>query len=122
MSLEAMNWLECPSSSGNWDNSDFGRDLKARYSESPNVFLLDPIYDAGALFAVRVRASVYLHGHSAGGTNPLVEMMYFGVPVLAVVALLTATAPKTKRSISSPQQSLLNSCAIWTRGCRADRF
>ena len=83
--LEAMDGLGMPLVFvGNWDNSDYGRDLKARYSERPNLFLLDPIYDAGALYAVRARASVYLHGHSAGGTNPsLVEMMHFGVPVLA---------------------------------------
>ena len=69
---------------GNWNISDYGRDLKARYSESSNLFMLDPIYDPGLLYAVRARASVYLHGHSAGGTNPsLVEMMHFGVPILA---------------------------------------
>jgi len=69
---------------GNWDNSDYGRDLKARYSGSSNLFLLDPVYDPGALYAVRTHASIYLHGHSAGGTNPsLVEMMHLGVPVLA---------------------------------------
>src|SRR5690606_3171210 len=62
----------------------YGRDLKARYGESPNLYLLDPIYEPAVLYAVRARASVYLHGHSAGGTNPsLVEMMHFGIPVLA---------------------------------------
>jgi glycosyltransferase involved in cell wall biosynthesis len=83
--LKALDGLSMPLVFvGNWDNSDYGRDLKARYSERSNLFLLDPIYDAGALYAVRARASVYLHGHSAGGTNPsLVEMMHFGVPVLA---------------------------------------
>ena len=83
--LEALDGLGMPLVFvGNWDNSDYGRDLKARYSESYNLFLLDPVYDPGALYAVRARASVYLHGHSAGGTNPsLVEMMHFGVPVLA---------------------------------------
>ncbi|MEP4035822.1 DUF1972 domain-containing protein [Pseudophaeobacter sp.] len=83
--LEALDGLSMPLVFvGNWDNSDYGRDLKARYSERSNLFLLDPIYDAGALYAVRARASVYLHGHTAGGTNPsLVEMMHFGVPVLA---------------------------------------
>ena len=83
--LEAMDGLDIPLVFvGNWDNSDYGRELKARYSESPNIFLLDPIYDPDALYAVRARASVYLHGHSAGGTNPsLVEMMHFGIPVLA---------------------------------------
>jgi glycosyltransferase involved in cell wall biosynthesis len=69
---------------GNWDNSVYGRDLKARYGGSPNLHLLDPVYEPGALHALRARASVYLHGHSAGGTNPsLVEMMHFGVPILA---------------------------------------
>lgn len=83
--LEALEGLDMPLVFvGNWDNSAYGRDLKARYSESPNIFLLDPIYDPDALYAVRARASVYLHGHSAGGTNPsLVEMMHFGIPILA---------------------------------------
>lgn len=83
--LEALDGLGIPLVFvGNWNNSDYGRELKARYIESANLFLLDPIYDPGTLYAIRARASVYLHGHSAGGTNPsLVEMMHFGVPVLA---------------------------------------
>lgn len=69
---------------GNWANSPYGRDLKARYAGLPNLYLLEPIYDPGTLYAVRKGASIYVHGHSAGGTNPaLVEMMHFGVPVLA---------------------------------------
>lgn len=83
--LEAMDGLDMPLVFvGNWNNSDYGRKLKTRYNGSPNILLLDPIYDPDALYAVRVRASVYLHGHSAGGTNPsLVEMMHFGVPIIA---------------------------------------
>lgn len=69
---------------GNWNNSVYGTNLKKQYGGRPNLHLLDPIYEPGALYALRARASVYLHGHSAGGTNPsLVEMMHFGVPVLA---------------------------------------
>lgn len=69
---------------GNWDNSDFGRKLKARYRDHANIFLVDPVYDAGRLRWIRNGAHAYVHGHSAGGTNPsLVEMMHFGVPVLA---------------------------------------
>ena len=85
MILEALEVLGMPLVFvGNWDSSAYGRDLKARYGESTNLFLLDPIYDPGALYAVRARAWVYLHGHSAGGTNPsLVEVMHFGIPVLA---------------------------------------
>lgn len=83
--LEALEGIDMPLVFvGNWGNSAYGRDLKAMYGESPNIFLLDPIYDPDALYAVRARASVYLHGHSAGGTNPsLVEMMHFGIPILA---------------------------------------
>ena len=83
--LEALEALDMPLVFvGNWDSSAYGRDLKARYGENRNLYLLDPIYDPPVLHAVRARASVYLHGHSAGGTNPsLVEMMHFGIPVLA---------------------------------------
>lgn len=69
---------------GNWDKSPYGRELKVRYADHTNLHLLDPVYDPGTLHALRARASVYVHGHSAGGTNPaLVEMMHFGIPVLA---------------------------------------
>ena len=83
--LEALDGLGTPLVFvGNWDNSAYGRDLKMRYGNRPNLHLLDPVYEPGALHALRARSSVYLHGHSAGGTNPsLVEMMHFGVPVLA---------------------------------------
>ena len=36
------------------------------------------------LFSLRNTCDVYIHGHSAGGTNPsLVEMMYFSKPIVA---------------------------------------
>ena len=69
---------------GNWNGSAYGRGLRRKYGTFPNIHLVDPIYDIGVLRFIRARASVYVHGHSAGGTNPsLVEMMHFGVPVLA---------------------------------------
>lgn len=68
---------------GNWNNSDFGRRLKAYYSQFDNIELLDPIYDLDELYKLRRGCTLYLHGHSAGGTNPsLVEMMHFGCPIL----------------------------------------
>lgn len=55
-----------------------------QYASCDNLFLLDPIYDLGKLKTLRSRASFYVHGHSAGGTNPsLVEAMHFGKAVLA---------------------------------------
>ena len=36
------------------------------------------------LYVLRSNASIYVHGHSAGGTNPsLVEAMFFGMPIVA---------------------------------------
>ena len=69
---------------GNWNASEYGRQLRHQYTDTENLFLLDPLYDENLLFTVRSKARYYVHGHSAGGTNPsLVEMMHFGVPVLA---------------------------------------
>jgi glycosyltransferase involved in cell wall biosynthesis len=69
---------------GNWNNSEFGRELRLRCAQVPHLQLLDPIYDLGILRTLRGNATLYVHGHSAGGTNPsLVEMMHFGVPILA---------------------------------------
>ncbi len=69
---------------GNWDRSPYGAALKARYAETPGLYLVDPIYDIGKLRTLRQGATVCVHGHSAGGTNPsLVEMMVFGLPVFA---------------------------------------
>jgi glycosyltransferase involved in cell wall biosynthesis len=69
---------------GNWSNSEYGRALREQYASCDNLFLLDPIYDLGKLKTLRSRASFYVHGHSAGGTNPsLVEAMHFGKAVLA---------------------------------------
>ena len=69
---------------GNWNNSEYGCSVRERFSVCKNLFLLDPIYDLGKLKTLRSNASFYMHGHSAGGTNPsLVETMHFGKAVLA---------------------------------------
>lgn len=58
--------------------------LKAHYSKYPNIHLLDPIYNQDELDEIRSNAGVYVHGHSAGGTNPgLVEAMCLGLPVVS---------------------------------------
>ena len=69
---------------GNWNNSEYGRALKEKYSHYSNLYLLDPIYDQKGLDVLRSNAALYVHGHSAGGTNPsLVEAMYLGLPIVA---------------------------------------
>jgi len=69
---------------GNWSSSAYGRKLRSEYGKCGNIELLDPIYDKYKLYNVRSKAAFYVHGHSAGGTNPsLVEAMYLGLPVIA---------------------------------------
>jgi glycosyltransferase involved in cell wall biosynthesis len=69
---------------GNWQSSEYGRDLLARFGKIYNLSLLDPIYELETLSAYRSQCEVYVHGHSAGGTNPsLVEMMHFAKPIAA---------------------------------------
>lgn len=69
---------------GNWERSAYGRKLKNKYKDYKNITLLEPIYDLEILYSLRANAGQYIHGHSAGGTNPsLVEAMFFGVPILA---------------------------------------
>lgn len=84
MILEAFSRLVTPLVFvGNWNNTTYGRDLKARYKNHPTITLHNPIYEAQRLRAIRDGASMYIHGHSAGGTNPsLVEMMHFDIPIL----------------------------------------
>ncbi|MEO1627271.1 MAG: glycosyltransferase, partial [Bacteroidota bacterium] len=69
---------------GNWNRSDYGRQLRRQYAGCENIHILDPIYEPSHLNLLRSNAKVYLHGHSAGGTNPsLVEAMYLGLPILS---------------------------------------
>lgn len=69
---------------GNWENSQYGIDLKNKYLFKKNLILLDPIYESEILNLLRSNCKIYIHGHGAGGTNPsLVEIMYLGVPVFA---------------------------------------
>ncbi|MGR3592238.1 MAG: DUF1972 domain-containing protein [Limimaricola soesokkakensis] len=82
---------------GNWGNSPYGRELKERYASSSKLHLLDPIYDPARLHALRSSASIYVHGHSAGGTNPsLVEMMHFGTPVIAYDCIFNRNSTENK--------------------------
>lgn len=69
---------------GNWQKSEYGRGLKEKYSAFSNIHLLEPIYEPHTINWIRSNSSIYIHGHSAGGTNPsLVEAMNFGLPILA---------------------------------------
>ncbi len=73
----------------------------------------DPVYDLGKLKSLRSRSAVYIHGHSAGGTNPsLVEAMHFGVPIIAFDCDFNRSTTEDKalffRDADSLQQTLVS--------------
>ena len=68
----------------NWTSSKFGRMMLNKYGEIPNLKLIGPIYDVRKIKALFERTRIYIHGHSAGGTNPvLVESMWARLPIVA---------------------------------------
>ena len=69
---------------GNWDSSVFGKQCRARYGNYKHIHLMDAIYEQSLLNMIRSNSSIYIHGHSAGGTNPsLLEAMYLGLNIFA---------------------------------------
>jgi len=69
---------------GNWNNSEYGQILKKTYSDFNNIFLMNPIYNQQTLNQIRSNCYIYIHGHSAGGTNPsLVEAMSLELPIFS---------------------------------------
>jgi len=113
--LEAWAQLDTPLVFvGNWASNAYGRELRARYSGNANLHLLDPVYEPGALYALRLRATVYVHGHSAGGTNPsLVEMMHFGIPVLAHGCVFNRHSTEGKaRFFETPEELIREARAL----------
>jgi glycosyltransferase involved in cell wall biosynthesis len=121
---------------GNWNASEYGKDLKNRYKDIENIFILDPIYDQKILNQIRSNCYIYLHGHSAGGTNPsLVEAMALELPIFAyginynkettkhkakyfnsaseLVELLNDTNANKLNDISSDMLEIANQEYIW---------
>lgn len=69
---------------GNWTHSEYSRDLYRRFGDVANCDLRAPVYDRDEVRRLRQAAAAYVHGHSAGGTNPaLVEAMALGCCVFA---------------------------------------
>lgn len=66
---------------GNFDATPYGRGLKA---DNPAVDFVGAVYEEKVLNRLRSTASLYLHGHSVGGTNPsLIEAMAAGGVIVA---------------------------------------
>ncbi|WP_395051718.1 DUF1972 domain-containing protein [Flavobacterium sp.] len=94
---------------GNWNNSDYGKQLKDKYINVKNIFLFDPIYNQREIDLIRGNAALYIHGHSAGGTNPsLVEAMYLGLPVITFNVSYNVTTTENKAIYFSSTEELIH--------------
>lgn len=92
---------------GNWNSSEFGRELKREFADKPNIDIVDPIYDVNQLFKLRSECKGYAHGHSAGGTNPsLVEAMHFKKPIFAFDCNFNRYSTEDKAAYFSSSQQL----------------
>ncbi|MBR5593153.1 MAG: DUF1972 domain-containing protein [Bacteroidaceae bacterium] len=99
---------------GNWQRNGYSRKLREEYNNCSNIIMLDSIYDLDILHTLRNNTKFYIHGHSAGGTNPsLVEAMFFGRPILAFDVIYNRETTKEKAhyytSIEELQQ-LIEQC------------
>ncbi len=82
---------------GNWKDSEFGRNMREQYRHYSHIYMLDFIRDARVLDMLRSNAYVYLHGHSAGGTNPsLVEAMNLALPIVAYQVVFNRETTENK--------------------------
>ena len=92
---------------GNWDNSDYGKQLKERFVHIKNIFLFDPIYNQREIDLIRGNAALYIHGHSAGGTNPsLVEAMYLELPIITFKVSYNITTTENEAIYFSTSEEL----------------
>jgi len=92
---------------GNWASCSYGIESKAKYVNRPNIILLDAIYDSRELNLLRSNCKVYLHGHSAGGTNPaLVEAMNLSLPIFAYDCIFNKHTTNNKAMYFSSAKDL----------------
>ena len=93
---------------GNWYRNGYSKQLKEEYSGYGNIILLDSMYDLEILHTLRKNTKYYIHGHSAGGTNPsLVEAMFFGRPILSFDVIYNRETTKNKAHYYTNADDLL---------------
>jgi glycosyltransferase involved in cell wall biosynthesis len=94
---------------GNWNNSNYGKQLKIQFAKYENIYLLDPIYDQQKLNQIRSNCHLYVHGHSAGGTNPsLIEAMYLGLPIITYTVNYNIETTENKAKYFSSKNELIS--------------
>ncbi len=93
---------------GNWDKSEYGINLKNKYKDSEYVKITPAVYNLDVLNVIRSNCSIYLHGHSAGGTNPsLVEAMFFKKPIFAFDCIYNRESTENKAKYFKDEVELI---------------
>ena len=94
---------------GNWNSSEYGINLKNKFFNKGKLWLLDAIYDKSILDQLRSNCYLYVHGHSAGGTNPsLVEAMNLSLPILCYDVIYNRETTKNKALYFQNKNELIN--------------
>lgn len=66
------------------NSNKYSQYLKTKYNQNHEIIFLSAIYESDKLNSIRHFSRYYLHGHSAGGTNPsLLEAMACSCRILA---------------------------------------
>lgn len=92
---------------GNWQKSEYGRNLADQYRASKYIKITPAVYDLNILNVIRSNCSIYIHGHSAGGTNPsLVEAMFFEKPIFAFDCIYNRESTENKSTYFSSSEQL----------------
>ena len=93
---------------GNWDKSAYGKEMRERYSAFPNIKIQSAVYDLRELNVLRSNCKFYIHGHSAGGTNPsLVEAMFFAKPIIAFDCIYNRESTENKADYFNSSDELI---------------
>ena len=94
---------------GNWNSSEYARNLKNKYQSDSYIEIIDAVYDEKIIHNLRKDCKVYIHGHSAGGTNPsLVEIMHYDKAVFAFDCKYNKATMQDKSLFFNDCQSLIN--------------
>ena len=99
---------------GNFSASKYGRDLFECYSEYPNITLMEAVYDKVKLRALMADSKGFVHGHSAGGTNPiLVDYMSQSKPIVAFLNGFNQFTIGSSQYSWSSEEELIKSLAFF---------
>lgn len=109
MMIEGFLNSGCPTYAilGNFRSTAYGADIVGKYSNHPRLRLIDAIYEPELLAALRSGCSLYLHGHSVGGSNPaLIEMLPYARPILAYDCIFNRSTLRDSGGYFRDAQSL----------------